>query len=111
MQCLEPALARPLTQDLMGSHGRVEALWKNRCQLATLVQVANQAARAVRDQHRAWLGDVPNPARQIWCFADHRLASVPAVATLAHEPNSGDDSDPNVRRWACVDRRGRGYDV
>ena len=35
----------------MGAHGRVEALEANRCQLATLEQVAKQAARLAADNH------------------------------------------------------------
>src|SRR6516164_3094620 len=80
----------------MGSHGRRGSPKKKWCLFATLEQVANKAARAVRDQHRAWLGDISNPARQIGCLADHRLAGIPAVATRAHEPNSGGDTRPNV---------------
>ena len=90
----------------MSTHGRVEALAVNRCQFAALKQVADQAARAVRDQYRVWGSDILNPKRKIGCFADHSVVRVPVVATLAHEPEAGCDANPNVHCGICVDASG-----
>jgi len=70
-QCLEPALARLFTQDLMGAHGGLEALGANRCQLATLKQVAKQAASLAADDHGTWLGQCLKTRSKIRGLADY----------------------------------------
>src|SRR5260221_7920010 len=71
VQCLEPALARLLTQNLMGAHGGVEALGANRCQLATLKQVAKQAAGLAADDHGIRLSQRLKTRSKIRSLADY----------------------------------------
>jgi len=71
VQCLEPALARLLTQNLKGAHGGVEALGTNRYQLAALKKVAKQAASLAADDHGIRLSQRLKTRSKIRGFADY----------------------------------------
>ena len=99
VQRLEPAFGVAFPEDAPGPHRLGEALERGRREPRELEQIADEAPRAIGDDHRAGFGEPLQPRRQI-----RRLSRYPPLLRLARANKIADDHQPCGDSNARVER-------
>ena len=99
---LEPAVGGARTQDLPDRHRRLEALERDRPEIAIVEKTAGQLARRRVDDHGVWLRQALQPRRQIGRAArDRLLCRAVGAHDGADDDQAGRDADPDPGRIAA----------
>ena len=99
---LETALGRALAGDGEGAHRRREALERRGAQVAEGEQAAQEAARALGDDHGPGFGQGLQAGGEVGGLPDHRLLLRGTLADqVADHDQPGGDPDPGRQRLAA----------
>ena len=96
---LEPALGRPLADDVPCPHGSRKALELDRTEVAVYEGFSQQAPRRLGNHDAAGLGEPLQPGGQVRSLTDDRpLASFSFTDQFADDDQTGCDADASGKR-------------